>query len=60
MAARPMVANSSTQPVELLVRGRWIRWEPRGRDGDVQALSPDEAQAISAMPAARPLVRRDR
>lgn len=37
------VDNLAAQPVELKLRGRWVRWEPRGLPGSSRELSVEEA-----------------
>lgn len=42
-AARIVAANRKNQPLEMCVRGRWIRWEPVGAPGSLVPVSREEA-----------------
>jgi hypothetical protein len=42
-AKKFVAVNTLNQAFDFLVRGRWVRWEPRGMDGSEQELSSDEA-----------------
>jgi len=37
------VENRANYPVEIEVRGRWVRWEPRGYANSIQCLTIEEA-----------------
>jgi len=39
------VANFANQPREFLVRGRWIRWEPVGREGSTVIMTEEEVNS---------------
>lgn len=37
-----MAGNVRAQPFDFFIRGRWIRWEPKGTQGAVQKISEAE------------------
>lgn len=52
------LVNITGQPLELKVRGRWIRWEPKGRPGDARELTVEEAASSDLAAMGRFLTRR--
>lgn len=38
-----MAGNVKNQTMEFCIRGRWIRWEPKGRPGSICEISKAEA-----------------
>lgn len=38
-----VAGNVKNQTMEFCIRGRWIRWEPKGKPGSIREISKAEA-----------------